>query len=197
MTGQIIAKAQTFLANLNEVDIKALGKNLNTLVAELDTKLGEVPVAELSAEARDVLLNANGALGQINRTPAAAPIDHTLRKLDSASTQLDALLSDPALKQTLDNVAVITARLRKVTDDGQLNRTVNGLDEAAERVDALLGDNQYDIRGTVEDLRVTSENLRILVFRAPSLGAQRTRRVNEFLSGELQAGIGHAGLYRG
>lgn len=162
MTGQIIAKAQTFLASLNEADIKALGKNLNTLVVDLDTKLDEVPVAELSAESHDVLLNANGVLGRINRTLAASPIDHTLRGLDSASTQLDAVLSDPSLKQTLDNVAVISARLRKVTNDGQLNRTVNGLGDAAERVDALLGDNQYDIRAMVEDLRVTSANLRVL-----------------------------------
>ena len=162
MTGQIISRAQTFLANLNEADIKALGRNLNALVAELDTKLGEVPVAELSAEAQDVLVNANGALGQINRSLSAAPLEHTLRKLDSTSTQLSALLGDPALKQTLDNIAVITGRLRRVTDEGELDRTVSGLDEAAERIDALLGDNQYDIRAMVEDLRVTSGNLRQL-----------------------------------
>jgi phospholipid/cholesterol/gamma-HCH transport system substrate-binding protein len=162
MTGQIITKAQTFLANLNEADIKALGINLNRLVIELDTKLGEVPVAQLSAQSHDVLLNANGALERINRILAAAPIEHTLRKLDSASTQLDALLSDPSLKETLDDVAVISARLRKVTDDGQLDRTVNGLDEAAERMNVLLGDNQYDVRAMVEDLRVTAANLRVL-----------------------------------
>lgn len=139
MTGQIIASAQTFLANLNEADIKALGKNLNALVNEVNTKLGEVPVAELSAQTLDVLRNANGTLRQINR-----------------------IVSDPALKQTLDNVAVISGRLRKATDNGHLERTVNGLDDATERVDAVLGDNQYDIRATVEDLRVTSENLREL-----------------------------------
>lgn len=162
MTGEIIDKAQTFLASLNEADIRALGKNLNTLVVDLDTKLDEVPVAELSAQSHDALVNLNATLGRINHILATAPIDHTLRGLDSSSTQLDALLSDPSLKQTLDNIAVMSARLRKATDDGQLNRAVNGLDESAERVDALLGDNQYDIRAMIEDLRVTSGNLRVL-----------------------------------
>ena len=87
MTGEIISKAQTFLANLNGADVKALGVNLNRLVIELDTKLREVPVAELSAQSEELLVNANGTLERINRILAAAgaPIDHTLRKLDSAS----------------------------------------------------------------------------------------------------------------
>src|SRR5262245_1618681 len=39
--GEIMAKAQTFLASLNEADIAALGRNLNTLVTDVDAKLGE------------------------------------------------------------------------------------------------------------------------------------------------------------
>ena len=35
-------------------------------------------------------------------------------------------------------------------------------DETAERLDALIGDNQYDVRVIVQDLRVTADNLRAL-----------------------------------
>lgn len=137
--GEIIAKAQTFLASLNEADISTLGKNLNTLVSDLDTKIGELQVADLSAKARDML-----------------------GKLDSAFDQLNVLLGDPALKQTVENVAVLSARLRKVVDDGNLDRMVKGIDDAAEHLDVLLGDNQYDIRSIVQDLQVTAGNLRAL-----------------------------------
>ena len=137
--GEIIAHAQRFLASLNEADIGALGKNLNTLVGDLDTKIGELQVADLSTKARNML-----------------------GKLDSASDRLDVLLGNPALKQTVENLAVLTARLRKVSDDGNLDRMVNGIDDATERLDVLLGDNQYDIRSIVEDLRVTTANLRVL-----------------------------------
>jgi phospholipid/cholesterol/gamma-HCH transport system substrate-binding protein/paraquat-inducible protein B len=141
-----MANAQTFLASLNQADIGTLSRNLNLLVSHLDTKVGEVPVAELSASAHDVLVKA----------------DSTLKRIDSASARLDALLGDPALKQTVENAAVISARLRKIADDGDLDRMVNGIDDAAERLDVMLGDNQYDVRTIVQDLRVTADNLRAL-----------------------------------
>ena len=160
--GEIIGDVQTFLARLNEVDLRTLSRNLDALVSHLDTKVGEVPVAELSASAHDVLVEADATLERINRSLAAAPIDHTLRKLDSASARLDALLGDPALKQTVENAALISARLGKLADEGDLDRMVKGIDEAAERLDAVIGDNQYDVRTIVQDLHVTADNLRVL-----------------------------------
>ncbi len=137
--GEIIANAQTFLANLNEADIKGLGQNLNALVSGLHTKLDELPVAELSAKAHDVLGNADATIGR-----------------------LDTLLRDPALKQTFENAAVISTRVRRLTEDGGLDRMVKGVDDAADRLDGLIGDNQYDVRVIVQDLRVTADNLRVL-----------------------------------
>ena len=139
LAGEIIAKAQSFLASLDEADISLLGRNLNTLVTNLDAKLGELPVAQLSA-------SAEGAL----------------RKVDSAAARLDAMLSDASLKGTLDNAAAISARVRKLADDGDFDRVIDGIDASAQRLDALLGDNQYDVRVIVQDLRATADNLRML-----------------------------------
>ena len=137
--GEIIAKAQSFLASLNEADIQRLGQNLNTLVSDLDTKLGEIPVTDLAIHLQGALKTANSTLSRMDR-----------------------LLADPSLKQTLDNVAVISARVRQMTDDGELDRLVKDLDDTSERLDALVGDNQYDVRATVEDLRTTAANLRAM-----------------------------------
>ena len=137
--GEIIAKAQSFLASLNEADIRQLGQSLNTLVSDVDKKLGDLPVAELSQKAGAVLVNA----------------DSTLR-------HVDATMTDPALRETLENLAALSGRLRKVADDGDLDRMVKGMGEAADRLDAMLGDNQYDIRLIAQDLRVTADNLRTL-----------------------------------
>ena len=162
LAGEIVAKAQTFLASLNEADVKSLGKNLNALVADLDAKLAQLPLAELSAEARGVLTDAHATLGRVDRILAEAPVDDTLRKLNLAATRLDGVLSDPGLKVTIENVAVVSTRLRRLADEGGVDRTVKAVDEAAERLEVLLGDNQYDVRGIVQDLRVTSANLREL-----------------------------------
>jgi len=153
LTGQIVANAQAFLASLNQADFKTLGRNLNTLIVDLDSKVNEAPVEKL-------ITNANATIERIDAILAAAPLDQTLRKLDSASGRLDVLLAEPGLKQTVDNLAELTARLRKLADDGDLDRLVTHIDTTVERLDALLGDNQYDTRVIVQDLRVTADNLR-------------------------------------
>jgi phospholipid/cholesterol/gamma-HCH transport system substrate-binding protein/paraquat-inducible protein B len=162
VAGEIIANVQSFLANLNEANIKALSHNLNTLVVDVDRKVNELPVAELSSQARDVLKNADAALSRVNRILAAAPIEQTVRHIDAAAARIDALVGDPALKQTIDNAAAISARVRTLADNGELDRTVKSIGDAAERLDALVGDNQYDVRVIVRDLRATAENVRAL-----------------------------------
>jgi ABC-type transporter Mla subunit MlaD len=137
--GEIIAKAQSFLASLNEADVRALAKNLNTLITDLDTKLGEIPVADLAVQLRAGLKTTNATLARIDR-----------------------LLTDPSIKQTVDNAAIISGRIRQVTDHGELDRLISDVEGTSARVDALIGDNQYDVRATVEDLRSTAGNLRLL-----------------------------------
>jgi phospholipid/cholesterol/gamma-HCH transport system substrate-binding protein/paraquat-inducible protein B len=136
-TGEILAKAQVFLANLSEVDIKKLDENLNELLVNLNDKVGELPVAQLSADAHDVLRNANATL-----------------------VRAQPLVAD--LKQSVDNLAVITRSLRGVADRGELEHTIADIDETIERLNGLMGDNQYDVRVIVRDLRKTAENLREL-----------------------------------
>src|SRR5258706_420666 len=98
LSGVIIANAQTFLASLNAANVRALSQNLSTLVVDLDKKLNEVPVSELSADAHDVL------------------------------ARIDAVLADPALEKTLHDVAAISGHVRKLADDGNLDRMVERID---------------------------------------------------------------------
>ena len=37
---------------------------------------------------------------------------------------------------------------------------IQRIDNTTERLDALIGDNQYDVRGMLTDLRTTANNLR-------------------------------------
>jgi phospholipid/cholesterol/gamma-HCH transport system substrate-binding protein len=137
--GEIIAKAQSFLASLNEADIKKLGQSLNSLVSDLDRKVGEIPVTDLATQMQAALRAANRTLARVDR-----------------------LLADPSLKQTLANASLISDRIRQMTDNGELEHLVKNLNDASERLDVLVGDNQYDMRATVEDLRTAVGNLRAL-----------------------------------
>lgn len=158
--GKIVANVQKFLGSLNQAQIQSIGQNLNRLVVTLDTKLGQLQTAELSAQAVTLLKDARAAVRHLDRMVAHAPVDQAVANLSSAAGRLDKLLADPGLPRTVDNTAAFTARLRAAADSGQLARTVKNLDEAIQRVNAMLGDNQYDVRMIVQDLRVTAENLR-------------------------------------
>jgi len=162
LAGQIVANAQHFLASLNQADIEQLGQNLNALAVTLNKKVEEVPVQALVSEASAVLKAARAIIDRADRVLAQAPIDETVRNLNAAAVRVDRLLADPALKQTVDDAAAVAARLRKITDSGELDRVVRNLDQTIQRADALLGNNQYDVRGIVQDLRVTADNLRSL-----------------------------------
>jgi ABC-type transporter Mla subunit MlaD len=137
LTGQIIGNLQKFLGSLNEADIRALGQNLNVLVETVNRKVEGVPVAKLADEASGVLQDARVTIDR-----------------------LDTLLSDPGLEQTADNAAAFTGQLRAIVETGRIDEIVKKLDQTVQRVDALVGDNQYDVRVIVQDLRATADNLR-------------------------------------
>jgi phospholipid/cholesterol/gamma-HCH transport system substrate-binding protein/paraquat-inducible protein B len=185
LTSEIIGNAQKFLASLNAANVDSIAKNLNTLVETVNRKVDEVPVEDLSKEGLGLLTEARAAVNRIDRIVADAPLAEALDRLDtaakrlddlladpglkatvdklaSASTRIDKLLADPGLKRTVDNSAAFTASLRDLVEGDGLERTIKNLDQTIQRIDALVGDNQYDVRVIVQDLRATADNLRSL-----------------------------------
>ena len=136
VAGDIIQKAQAFLASLDDADVGRLSRNLDALVRDLDRKIDELPVSQLSKRMEEVLGEARTTLARI-----------------------DALVADPSLRQTLDHAAAITARLQAISNSGELDRLIAHASDATVRLDTLLADNQADVRTIVADLRATSQNL--------------------------------------
>lgn len=160
LTGEIVGKFRKFLASLNEADIPVLGRNLNTLVQTLNRKAEELPVSDLSAQAEGVLKDVRTTVEHLDRAIAGAKIDEAVNRIASASQRLDELLADPGLEQTVGNAAAFTGRLRALVETGRIDRIVKELNQTIQRLDALVGDNQYDVRVIVQDLRATAENIR-------------------------------------
>lgn len=137
LTGAIIANVQAFMGSLSQVDIKNLSVNLNRLLVNLNDKVGSIPLEQLSADTQNVLRNANATIVRVDRMVAA-------------------------VKQSVDNIEVITGSLRGFADRGDMDRTITRIDQTVERLNGLMGDNQYDVRIIVQDLRTTAANLRAL-----------------------------------
>jgi len=162
LTSQIITNVQHFLANLDKLDLQALERNVNALLENLNNKISEVPVAELSAEASAVLTDARTTINHLDGILTRPDIPVFLSNLARGSGRLDGLLGDPGLKQTIDNVAEVSVHLRRFAASGELDRTVRRIDELASRLGGTVQDNRYDVRVIVQDLRVTADNIRTL-----------------------------------
>jgi ABC-type transporter Mla subunit MlaD len=159
---QLIANAQRFLTKLDKLDLQAVERNVNALLQNLNNKVSELPVAELSAEASSVLTDAHTTIGHLDAILTRPDIPVLLRNLAQGSGRLDGLLGDPGLKRTVDNVADFSDRLRRFAASGELDRTVRRIDDLASRLDGTVQDNRYDVRAIVQDLRVAADNIRTL-----------------------------------
>ncbi|MGD9409280.1 MAG: MlaD family protein, partial [Thiohalocapsa sp.] len=162
LTGQIIDSAQQFLGSLNKADVGELGRNLNSLVQTLNQKAERLPIEKLSDEASAVLADARTTIDHLDQVIEKAPVVRALDNIADASGRLDTLLEDPGLKQTVDNAAAFTGGLRALIEKGDVDAVIADLDRTIQRVDALIGDNQYDVRVVIQDLRATADNLRSL-----------------------------------
>jgi ABC-type transporter Mla subunit MlaD len=161
-TSQLFADVQRFLTKLDKLDLQGVEHNVNALLLNLNKKVSELPVAELSAEASSVLTDAHTTIGHLDAILIKPDIPVLLRNLAQGSGRLDGLLGDPGLKRTVDNVADFSDRLRRFAASGELDRTVRRIDDLASRLDGTVQDNRYDVRAIVQDLRVAADNIRIL-----------------------------------
>jgi ABC-type transporter Mla subunit MlaD len=139
LAGEIIANAQQFLGRLNEANVNELGQNLNKLIMALNKKVDEVPLSELYGKASALLTDSRLVVNDLKR-----------------------ILAKPDIDETLHNLAATSGRLRKFADSGEIDQMGKSFDDLAQRLDAVVGDNQYDMRVIVQDLRSTADNLRTL-----------------------------------
>lgn len=139
LTGQIISNAQAFLASLNNANIGRLSQNLDKLLLTLGERINRLDVERLSANADKLLVNLNTAVTHIN-----------------------GLVTKPGLANSVDNLEAMTGNLRGLSEDGDIRMTLQRLNELVGRLNTLVGDNQYDARLIVQDLRVAADNLRAL-----------------------------------
>ena len=161
-TGVLLARIQSFLASLDEADVAKIGKNLNTLLVTANKKLDALDVRELSNDAIEALKDARKAINHLNEVIPKAPIDEAVRNFSQASASAGKVLGDPKIQQSVANIEAVTDRLRKLAEAGEFDRITKHLDDLIARLDAMVADNQYDVRVIIQDLRVTANNLREL-----------------------------------
>ncbi|MFO6423902.1 MlaD family protein [Motilimonas sp. KMU-193] len=160
-TGEIIAGVKKVLASLNDADITMIGQNLNQLIVTLNQKVAAIDTNQISNETIAFLDQANAAVTEVNTLIKQGKVDQTLAHINSASANLDQVLADPKIRQTVASLASVTSSLKtSLANGGDIEKLIKDLDKAVLRADTIMMDNQYDINSIIRDLRVTAENLK-------------------------------------
>lgn len=107
-----------------------------------------------------VLADARVTIEHLDDVIQNAPVVRALDNIAGASGRLDGLLAAPALQQTINNAAAFSGELRALMESDSIDALIADLDQTVQRVDALVADNQYDVRVVMQDLRATADNLR-------------------------------------
>ncbi|CAH1903655.1 Mammalian cell entry protein [Candidatus Nitrotoga sp. HW29] len=153
LVAQISSAAEAFAQRLEHIDIEAVLTNINSFTATAQRKLDELPIERLSSEGL-MLMREMGI---------------TNSKLQATIVGLNDIVGDPAWKVTLkhtgsasSDVAAAAARIRKITESGQIENVLARVNRLAQRADRLVAGEEDDIASIVGNMRRASENLQLL-----------------------------------
>jgi paraquat-inducible protein B len=106
---------QQLLANLGRIDIGGLSQKLNTLLARLDTSLGQLNIAEINAGATNLLGTANHLVATLDLTNSIIAVKRAFNNAEALLTRIDGRV-DPlagSITNTLADAQKTLADLRR------------------------------------------------------------------------------------
>lgn len=173
LMGQIESAAERIASQLEKADIAALLTNFNDLVKNVDAKVEAIDIDKLE----------NSALSLIDG-------------LKDSNTRLQAILANPAIDTTLDDIAKVADALRtSVGDQGadlaafikDLPQVTTRLRDAVGEVESLLQDEQTkrmlaNLSRASDSLPGATEDLRLLARRLETLLASQQQDITTIIS---------------
>ena len=136
---------QMLLANLAKLDIQGIADKLDSILARLDTKLGEIDVRAMNAGVTNLLASLNRVVGSPELTNSLASLHRTLDDFDSLAKRIDtntlvqvqATLAD--LRLAVQGVSTMVAPDAPVQTElaGALDQLDNAARSIAELADFL------------------------------------------------------------
>lgn len=135
-------------------EVKQLVENVNQRVSELQVTIART----------------NDLLSDKNRTELSASLGHVRGMLEE---------DRPKLKTTLANMETASAKLPALLDD--FKKTVKQADDALAHIDAVIGENRSDLRGSITELRQTLRSASELVGQIDRTLYYNSENIDELL----------------
>lgn len=135
MITQLASGAEKLLRELDQIDFKGIAAQVQTLLANLDDKVGALDVAALQSDARELLTEARDALAAARKA------------LDEG-------------RKTLASVRSVTDEAEVAKLSSELQTAIRQATDTLAQVRRILDSGSQDIGSTLENLRVATENLK-------------------------------------
>ncbi len=146
---RIFSTTEEFFSRLKKLDIESLLTNLDKLAIEVNRKLEQVPVERLSGHAIELL----GELRETNR-------------------RLQEVAASPAWDQIPKEAAASLSRVRELLENPAWTNSLASLERSLRSADSLLAGREGDVAATLDNLRVATEQLRVITENAKRYPAQ-------------------------
>jgi ABC-type transporter Mla subunit MlaD len=146
---RIFTSVQEVFAELNQINFTNIASAAEMLIARLDQKVGELPVALLST-------NAVGLLEEVR----------------DSNRRIQKLLDRPEITATLQDLSGAATGFRQVAELPALTNSVVQLERTLRRLEQLAAGKDHDLEASLDNLRGLTENLRELSENAKRFPAQ-------------------------
>jgi phospholipid/cholesterol/gamma-HCH transport system substrate-binding protein len=146
---RIVSSAEDVFSELEQIDFHKIASGVEHLITSLDSKVAELPLALLSTNA--VVL---------------------LTEVRDSNRRIQALLGRPEIEAMLKDLSGTTTSLRRAAESPGLTNSIAQLEATLRKVDRLVDGRDYDFDETLNNLRVLTENLKVISENAKRFPAQ-------------------------
>jgi paraquat-inducible protein B len=159
---QFVNAASELIDRLHRLDVEGTVENLNRLLVTANKRIDAIDTAGLSRRLDRSLARAEVALDGLQTQKLSEEGTALLAELRATNAELKKTLSNPAWQKMPEDAAAALSRVRALVDDPALPRTLQNLSRTLGRVDRILGGGEADLAATIDNLRQITDNLRDL-----------------------------------
>jgi paraquat-inducible protein B len=158
----LVNSASEIMERLHRLDVEGTVANLNKLLQTATARVEAIDTKMLSQRTERVLAKVEATLDDVASKKLTDETVALIAELRETNREAKKLLASPGLQKLPEDAAAAAARLRAILDDPALAKTLQNLSRTLGRLDRITGGGEVDLAATIDNLRQITDNLREL-----------------------------------
>jgi ABC-type transporter Mla subunit MlaD len=155
---QLVNATQNLALRLQKLDIEGLITNLNQVLSTANSKMNDIPLQALSKK----MLLMMDKLERIPLAELSSEASGLMHEARSSNQALQKLLTDPAWTSAPGDLAASAKQTRALLENPLLLNSLQNMSSSLKRLDQLLSQHESGLDNTLNNMQQISEDLRVL-----------------------------------